>query len=129
MTEFKKFTVRDAAILTNGYVAGTVVELSPSVNQIILNVAFTIGSLTDMQIKVEFSDDNSTFYREMYEASAASSGNVSTITVEPKVHKIAATCNLRLPIPVKDRYVKVSFIGTGTVTSSSAAAFIIADNV
>lgn len=113
-------TVRAAAILTNGYVAGTVLgidELQPKLhNQLVIYVDFTIGSLTSASVKVEFSDDNSDYYQETFGSIAA---GVETDTVG--VHTLSATGKYRIPIPCKDGFVKISAIGTGTVTSSSMA--------
>lgn len=108
--------VRAAAILTNGYVAGTVIDASPSHNQLVIQADFTIGSLTDAQIKVEFSHDGTTYYQETF--SSVSAG-VSTESLG--VHKLAATGKYRIAVPIKDRFIKISSIGTGTVTSSSLA--------
>lgn len=115
-------TVRTAAILTNAYVAGTVIGGETSgeksktneYNQLILYVTFTIGSLTSAQIKVEFSNDNSTYYQET--AMFIAGGTVTESLAE---HTITASGNYRIAIPMNDRYVKVSAKGTGTVTSSS----------
>ena len=106
--------VRAAAILTNGYVAGTVIDSAWLKNQLTILADFTIGSLTDAQIKVEFSPDNVTYYQECFSSVAA---GVDTQTLG--VHKIAATGLYRIPIEIMDRYIKISSIGTGTVTSSS----------
>ena len=113
--------IRSSAILTNSYVAGT--ELSPSGrgividpvenNQVILYIGFTIGSLTSAELKVEFSDDGTTYYQET--ASAISSG---TSVDTPLVHSFTASGNYRIAIPISDRYIKVSVKGTGTVTNS-----------
>ena len=115
-------TVRPAAILTNDYVAGTVIggettgekSKTNEYNQLILYVTFTIGSLTSAEIKVEFSNDNSTYYQET--AMSIASG---TVTESLAIHTIAASGNYRICIPMNDRYVKVSAKGTGTVTNSS----------
>jgi hypothetical protein len=115
-------TVRTAAILTNAYVAGTVIggettgekSKTNEYNQLILYVTFTIGSLTSASIKVEFSNDNSTYYQE-----TAMSISGGTVTESLAIHTISASGNYRICIPMNDRYVKISAIGTGTVTSSS----------
>jgi hypothetical protein len=110
-------TIRTAAILTTSYVAGTVLgptELVEANNQLNLYIAFTIGSLTDAQVKIEFSDDNTTWYQE-----TAASYSTGVFTDAVAVHKYTASGNYRISIPIKDRYVKISSIGTGTVTSSS----------
>lgn len=109
-------TIRSAAILTNSYVAGAVLEDVEHYNQLILYVDFTLGSLTNGKIKIEFSDDNSDYYQETY--SSVSAG-VSTETVGD--HTFAATGKYTLSIPIKAKYIKVSALGTGTVTSSSMA--------
>lgn len=111
--------VRTAAILTNSYVAGTIIgadnlnhnELN---NQLILLVDFTLGSLTNGEIKVEFSSDGTNYYQETF---ASITANVETDTVG--THQMTATGAYRIPIQTKDRFVKVSARGNGTVTSSS----------
>lgn len=111
-----KHPVRASAVLTTGYVAGTVIENVHQQNQLIVLAAFTLGSLTSAQIKVEFSPDNVTFYQETF--SAVSAG---TSTETPGEHSIAANGNYRLAIPMKDRFVRISVKGTGTVTGSLMA--------
>jgi len=109
--------VRSAAILTTSYVAGTTIGDSKYTiigNQLQLYIAFTLGSLTDCQIKIEFSNDNTTFYQETFD-----SISTGTNTHSLGVHKLTATGNYRLAIPIRDRYIKISAIGTGVVTSSS----------
>lgn len=120
-------TIRTAAILTDSYVAGNVLGAESSTvaspadiarvneyNQLILYVAFTKGSLTSAEFKVEFSPDNSTFYQESAMLIAG-----GTITDSVAEHTITATGNYRIAIPMNDRYVRVSAKGTGTVTNSS----------
>lgn len=112
--------VRAAAILTNSYVAGTVIGTQSSaqlqlLNQLVVYVSFTKGSLTSAELKVEFSNDNTTWYQE---STAAISGG--TATVSPLEYTFNATTqNYRIPVPVKDTYVRISVKGTGTLTSSS----------
>lgn len=111
--------VRAAAILTNAYVAGTVLDYSnvnPALkNQLNLLVQFTKGSLTSASIKVEYSHDGSTYYQETFE-------NISgaTSTLSAGVYTMTASNNYVISLPIKFSYIKVSIIGTGTVTSSSA---------
>lgn len=135
--EYKSLQIRASAILTNAYVAGTVLgvatndanqvktnDLIEQINFLALEVAFTIGSLTNCQIKVEFSEDNTNFYN-------VGVGSVSggTDTVVPGFFLIAATGNYYIDINkeffngggFKTRYIRVSALGAGTVTSSSLA--------
>ena len=122
--DYGTFVVRAAGVLTNGYIAGNIIGNVTDFtqggvhlkNQLELYVDFTIGSLTDLQIKIEFSQDSTAFFQE-----ASSAINSGTDTVSLLIHKFTATGKYRLALPIKDRYIKVSAIGTGTVTSSSVA--------
>lgn len=107
-------SIRAAAILTDAYVAGTILNECDSYNKLVLHCSFTKGSLTDAQIKVEFSYDGTNYVQE---TSGAVSEGVQTETLV--VHKLPATGNYEIKIPLDARYVKVSSIGTGTATSSS----------
>lgn len=117
-------SIRSSAVLTGSYVAATVLGPQGGVpgadpvanNQLALLISFTIGSLTSAEIKVEFSNDGTTYYQET--SSSVSSG---TSTDSLVTHTITATGNYRLLIPIVDRYIKVSAKGTGTVTSSLMA--------
>lgn len=109
-------TIRSAAILTSGYVAATTISNSQMFNHASIGVLFTIGNLTDLQIKVEYSDDNSTFRQE---TNKSISGGVTTETAA--VHKYTATGNFELPIDTSAPYIKISAIGTGDATNSSLA--------
>ena len=114
-------SVRAAAILTTGYVAGTVLwvdteaytDRSPK-NQLVLDVVFALGSLDYGLIKLEFSHDNVTYFQE--EAESVSGGVITDTLAE---RKLPATGNYSIPVPIKAQYVKISAKGSGTVTSSS----------
>ncbi len=110
--------IRSALILTNSYVAGTVLgptNGNPSAyNQLVVYWDFTIGSLTSGELKIEFSHDGTNYYQETFSAVAA-----GTSTDTSGVHTVTTTGKRRLSIPIKDNYIKISVIGTGTVTSSS----------
>lgn len=117
-------SIRDAAVLTNSYVAGDVIGLDTSptkqaqlANELILLVDFTIGSLTSCELLVEFSIDNTTFYKLPF-VNTPSSG---VAVVEAFTFQLTASDQLWIPLPVKARYIKISAKGTGTVTSSSLA--------
>ena len=112
----KLSTVRSSAILTTSYVAGTVIDTEGIRNQLVIYADFTIGSLTDAQIKVEFSRDGDTYYQETFSSTSA-----GTDTLSLGVHKMAATGKYRIALDLMDRYVKISSIGTGTTTGSLLA--------
>lgn len=116
--DYRREIVRAAAILTNSYVAGTVIKDIEHCNQLVLLFAYTKGSLTSLQYKIEFSDDGgATYYQEIM--SVQSSGTSTDTVLEHTF--TGATANFRVAIPIKDSYIRVSAIGTGTVTSSSLA--------
>jgi len=72
-------------------------------------------SLTFVAIKVETSDNLSgPWFQETSEAVAA---GVATMSLEQ--HRFSATGNYRMLIPIKDRFFKISFSGTGTVTNET----------
>ena len=118
MTEaFISRPVRSAAILTTSYVAGTVLTDCQKFNALILNIDFTKGSLTDAQIKIEVSTDGTT-YRQLLSDSISAGVN----SVAGLVYKLTAnTAGSTTPLTIATKYIKISAIGTGTVTSSSLA--------
>ena len=113
-------TIRNAAILTNSYVAADILWQenlqAEDNNQLILHVYATLWSLTSIQLKVEFADqDVSTEYVQ----ETIDSISWGTITENLSERDITADWSYRIAIPMKERYAKVSAKWTGTVTSSS----------
>lgn len=138
LNDYRYMPIRDAAILTTSYVAGTIIgKVSPLLasnpplpqylsgpvgllNQLILYVDFTKGSLTTSELIVEFNNDctdDNGWYQETEDDIAASTG---IITERNIVRQFAATGKYRIPIKINDQYIRISIKGTGTVTSSSA---------
>lgn len=119
--DYKAVSLRAAAILTTAYVPAVVTVAPANVtqyNQLKLNVAITKGSLTTVELIVEFSDDGTNWYQETDETQSATS-NVDTRAVNKVVHQFSVDGNYRLLVPLVDTFVRVSVKGTGTVTSSS----------
>lgn len=122
-------SVRAAAILTGSYVAGTVLggsnqDSSTLENlfrndQLIALFKITLGSLTTVDIKTEFSNDGITWYQESYDAIGTPATSAVTITESLITRSFAASGNYRVAIPMLDQYCRISAKGTGTVTSSS----------
>ena len=108
--------VRADAILTDTYVAGTVLNDVEPYNQLQLAVKYTKGSLTSLQIKIEFSIDGTNYVQET--SMSVSSG---TSTATPTHHHFAPSGNQNylLEIPIACTKIKISAKGSGTVTSSS----------
>ncbi len=107
--------LRASAILTNSYVNSSSLA-TDGANQLILLLSATLGSLVSIEVKVEFSDDNATWYQETF---GAISGGTSTLDLGE--HEIIVDGNYRIPLPLSDRFIRVAAKGTGTLTSSLLA--------
>tara|TARA_R110002012_G_scaffold103781_2_gene243823 strand:+ start:2437 stop:2661 length:225 start_codon:yes stop_codon:yes gene_type:complete len=67
-----------------------------------------------MELKIEFSPDDINYYRESSVDIVSGTGTVNAFE-----YTFTSDGNYRLAIPIKDKYMKVSVKGTGTVTSSN----------
>jgi hypothetical protein len=108
--------IRSAAILTTSYVAGTILDTSKC-SQVSLLIQVTLGSLTSVQTKIETSSDGVTYFQETFQSIAT-----TTSTDSLGEHSVTASGNYVINVPILSRYLRVSFKGTGTVTSSSVTA-------
>jgi hypothetical protein len=113
--DYKYGTARAAAILTNSYVAADTITEASGYNSLMLQLYFTIGSLTSCEIKIEKSMDGTNFTRV---TNIATSGATNTLTLQENT--FTATGNYEILLTnLKANFIKVSAKGTGTVTSSS----------
>ena len=78
-------------------------------------VQITLGSLTSVEIKIEFSPDNSTWFQEVID----SPNSLTQFTSSQGDRTFTASGNYRIAIPIADNFIRISAKGTGTVTSSS----------
>lgn len=111
---FKK--IRDAAILTNTYVAATVIDNAFEYNQLVILVNFTIGDLDSLELKVEISADQDDWYQLTNQ-----SVSMGTTTITPEEITIATGGKRAINVPFSAPFIRVSAKGTGTVTDSSLA--------
>lgn len=109
-------SIRAASILTSSYVASDIVENSEKYNKAELFIKFAKGSLTDCQIKIEFSNDGTNYFQK---SSDAITSGVNTLATN--ILKLTADNNFSYEFNVNARFIKISAIGTGTATSSSLA--------
>ena len=112
-------TIRAAAILTNSYVAWTVIwqtdnNQAQELNQLVLFIDFIIWSLTSAEVKIEFSDNWVDYYQETFV-----SVSWWTATQTLGEHTFWASGAYQIATPFKAKFVKVSAVWTWTVTSSS----------
>lgn len=111
----KNVLVRDTAILTNSYVAGTILTDCEKFNKITLDIDFAKGSLTDVQIKIETSIDGTNYHQVLSDSITSGVNSPSVL-----VYKFTANVNGETSaVEVHTKYIKISAIGTGTVTSST----------
>ena len=110
----RSFTARAAAILTTGEVAGATFDLNETAGSAALvNIAFTIGSLTNVVVRFYVSDDNTNF-TTLFGATGAA-----------LTQTLTATQTISIPVWAPGKpFLRVSCQGTGTVTSSSATVTI-----
>lgn len=118
MTDFIVKPVRSAAILTNSYVAGDVLEGCEKYNALSLLIDFTKGSLTDAQIKVEVSDNGTNYYTMLADFVSAGVNTVAGLVYKLTAATVSGSTT---PLAINNKYIKISAIGTGTVTGSSLA--------
>lgn len=102
MPELKTTTIRAATILTTSYVVSATRAVGNK-TQLMLLCSFTKGSSDGFQLKVEFSEDNSTWYQETDQSLANS---VLTHTVIE--HTLVETANYVLCIPILTTFYRVS---------------------
>lgn len=121
--DYRVYTVRDAAIVTNSYVAGTVIEDVHMFNQLVILPDITVGSLTSAEIRVRYSHDNTNWYQLGF---LSISG--STATVSEGEFSYTADSTATIELPIKYRHIEIAVKGTGTVTSSSVAITAIVGN-
>jgi len=119
--QYTALSIRDASILTNSYVASTILwdteqNRIQELNQCVLFIDFTIGSLTSMELKVEYSDDNINFYQDTF-----LDISWGTATASLWEYTFTASGAYNIAIPFKARVIRVSVIWTWTATWSSCA--------
>ncbi len=117
--DYNYYPIRSAAILTTSYVAGAELTITngrpANHNQLVVYVAFTKGSLTTAEVKVEYSNDGVTYYQDTT-LGALSGANVPATA---SVFQLSADGNYRIALPIADAFIKISAKGTGTTTGSS----------
>lgn len=116
--------VRTTAVLTDTYVAGTVISPVDSFNQLLVYVKFTKSGASSGQIKIEFSDDGTNYYQETFSAISAW---ISTDTLWE--HTLSTSGSYRIAVPIKDKYIKISSKVTWTVTTTDMLITAILSNV
>lgn len=119
-------TVRAAAILTGSYVATTATQVKQS-NQAVFLIDFTLGSLTSMLVKVQYSSDGTNFYDEPYSdtSSATISSDEAQVPLRSRVHVFDTTSAKYLAVPLKTNYVRLAVKGVGVATSSSCTVTLL----
>ena len=119
-SNIRRIVIRAAAALTTSYVTSDNFNIQGA-NQLQLLVSFTKGDSDGCRLKIEFSEDWSTWYQESVVEYL--SGDAIH---EPLVRKIDNSANLVLSVPISASFFRVSgqAITSGTGTSLSVVATI-----
>lgn len=107
--------VRSSAILTDSYVAGTIISNAHEYDQLIVRLKYTKGSLTSLEVKIEYSQDGGTTYFQ--DTNMSVSGGTSTLSANEFTYT-GATGNIQIEKNIACSHIKISVKGTGTVTNS-----------
>jgi hypothetical protein len=115
-------TLRESAVLTTSFVDSEIMNIQGA-NQVQLLVCFTKGNSTGCRLKVEFSEDQSTWYQESMTSEFPSANDVEHTLV---ARKISDTGNYAISIPVSASYLRASVqavdSGDNTLLSVEATA-------
>ncbi len=119
-SNIRRIVIREAAALTTSYVTSDSFNIQGA-NQLQLLVSFTKGSSDGCRLKIEFSEDRSTWYQESIVEYL-----LGYLNHAPLVRKIANSANLVLSVPTSASFLRVSglAITSGTGTSLSVVATI-----
>lgn len=112
--EFHTQSIRAAAILTDSYVASTIVR-GDEYNFLGIQLAWTKGSLTSFELKIEGSNDGINYFQQITEITV---GGAVTPALAYYTTTTAGSYNISV-YPIRSKYIKVSVKGTGTTTNSS----------
>jgi len=114
MQDYGFQTIRSVSQPTGSFVAGTVLEHKHLKNQLILKVDIVIGTAQSIEMKLEFSDDEINFMQE-----SVTSVKSGVTDHELNIHRFKDSGSFRVAIPIKDKFIKISIKGNGTLTTTT----------
>ena len=119
-SNIRSLAIRETSALTVSYVSSDIFNIQGA-NQLQLLVAFTKGDSDGLRLKIEFSEDRSTWYQESKVSEFPSGGDV---VHTPITRKIEDSTNLVVSTPMSASFLRVSAqaITSGTGTSLSILA-------
>ncbi len=115
-------TVRESAPLTTSYVASDSFNIQGA-NQLQLLMSFIKGESDGCRLKIEFSEDESTWYQESMVSEFPA---VNDVKHTPITRKVENSANLVLSLPISASFFRISVqaITSDTDTSLSIIATI-----
>ena len=119
----KSETIRAAAALTTSFVASTVYQIDAG-NQLEINGWFTVGSSSGCHIKIEFSENKTTWVQESYTTIIN-----GIVTHTPFVRRILTTGDVKMSIPVLSTWYRVSVKAMTSGTNTSLTLVAVQGNV
>ena len=108
--------VREEAVIGDAYDPTYIIDNVRIYSQMVVNVELLIGALTNAQLRIEFSPDGTTWFRE---TAASIDGLISL--VEPIVFRFERSANFAIPVPICTNYVRLAVAGNGDATGSLLA--------
>ena len=121
-SNLKSILVRESSTLSTSYVQSEAINIQGA-NQLQLLGSFTKGSSSGCKLKIEFSEDLSTWYQESAYALSDGGSTADHFVVERQIEDSA---DIVIPIPLSSSFIRVSALanGSGTGTSLSIIATI-----
>ena len=119
-SNIRRIVIREATALTTSYVTSDNFNIQGA-NQLQLLVSFTKGNSDGCRLKIEFSEDRSTWYQE-----SIVEYSLGDAIHAPLARKISNSANLVFSVPISASFLRVSgqAITSGTGTSLSVLATI-----
>ena len=115
---FERRLLRASLVPTTSYVYSEAFEIPRGCNQIIAALDFTKGSLTSGQAIIEFCNTKEDVEAGNWMTDTGMAYNAGVTTLVLNSYTFTATGIYRVPVPIKDRFVRIGVKGTGKLTNS-----------
>lgn len=116
-------SIRTAAILTTSYVNATTVSIEGA-NQLQILAQFTKGSSDGVNLKIEISQDKSTFFQE-----TSYSVNSGYILHTATTRRLTASGNHLISVPISGKWLKISAQAITSATGTSLTLDVTKANI
>lgn len=119
---YQDVTLFTGVLATNSYVFSPTVSLGVggTPNQMCIYPTVTLGTLTSVQLKVQFSDDNVNWFDQSLDnvAGATIAAGVATVATNSFERSLVQSEAIFVQLGL-NRYLRIGYKGTGVVTGSA----------